>query len=335
MGSVTEWSEDAQWIPVEDDSAPGRVRRIAVQRANALGFSEHRVGEVAIAATELATNLQRHAVRGVMLVRVRREVESGTIELLALDSGPGVADLSVLTRDGNSTAGTLGIGLGALMRLASSFDAHSVPGKGTVVLATFGSSPASPERPRVAGLTRSMNGEMSCGDAWAQRVDEGRTTLMLADGLGHGELAAIASREAVRTFLSNGETSSLEAIVRRLDGALKSTRGAALALLRIDRAGQKVRFAGVGNVSAWIDDGQRRQGLISNPGIVGSNAKKVREIEVPLPDNAVIVMHSDGISSKWDLNAYPGLRTRDPRVLAATLLRDAGIHHDDASIVVA
>ncbi len=330
---MIEWSEDAAWIPVEDESAPGRVRRMAIARAKALGLPEHRVGEVAIAATELATNLQRHAVRGVMLVQVRRD--TATVELLALDSGPGVADLSALTRDGNSTAGTLGIGLGALTRLATTFDAHSVPGRGTVVLVTFGSSAEPPERVPVAGLTRSMNGETACGDAWAQRTGNRTTTLLLADGLGHGELAAIASRAAVRTFISVEEEDDLTSIMQRFDGALRSTRGAAVALLRIDRDAAKVRFAGVGNVSAWIDDGEKRQGLVSMPGIVGSNVKKIREIEVGLPEDAVIVMHSDGISAKWNLKSYPGLRAHDRRIVAATLLRDAGVHHDDASILVA
>ena len=335
MGALIDWPDDAVWIPVEDESAPGYVRRAAGARARSLGFTEERAGEIAIAASELSTNLFRHAVRGMMLLRVRRGATASALELFSIDSGPGFEDLSIIMRDGESTGGTLGIGLGAVRRFSTSFDAHSVPGRGTIIVATFGVSDQVPDVRTAGGLARPMNGETVCGDAWAQRSADGKVTVMLADGLGHGELAAIAGREAVRAFVAEGGDHSLTAIMRRLNDALRSTRGAAVGLLHIDRAAKSGRFVGIGNIAAWIDDGIRRNGLVSTPGIVGSFTKRVRELEFAVPDGAIAVMHSDGLTSKWNLSAYPGLRSRDPRLVAATLLRDAGIHHDDASVVVA
>ena len=335
MGTLIDWPDDALWIPVEDESAPGHVRRAAGARARSLGFSEERSGEIAIAASELATNLFRHAVRGTVLLRVRRTATASALELFSIDSGPGFDDLSIIMRDGESTAGTLGIGLGAARRFSTSFEAHSVPGKGTVIIATFSAGDAEDDLRGVGGLARPMSGETVCGDAWAQHTSDGTLTLMLADGLGHGELAAIAGRAAVRAFVAENAGDSLAAIMQRLNGALRSTRGAAVGLLRIDRARQSGSFVGVGNIAAWIDDGTRRSGLISVPGIVGSFAKRVREVEFVVPDDAIAVMHSDGLTGKWNLSAYPGLRSRDPRLVAATLMRDAGIRHDDASVVVA
>ena len=45
-------------------------------------------------------------------------------------------------------------------------------------------------------------------------------------------------------------------------------------------------------------------------------------------------MHSDGLTDKWDLGRYPGLLVRSPLVVAATLLRDAAVRRDDASVLV-
>lgn len=202
-------------------------------------------------------------------------------------------------------------------------------------MATFWPGVPPPQRPALAALTRPMSGESVCGDACAQRTTGGVTSLLLADGLGHGELAAVASREAARAFTAESRDERPARTLERLNGIVRSTRGAAMAVARLDPAAATLTFAGVGNVAGWIDDGDRRHALVSSPGIVGSHTKAIREVESRLPPGAIVVLHSDGLTSKWDLAAYPGLRTRDPRVIAATLIRDAGIRHDDASVMVA
>jgi anti-sigma regulatory factor (Ser/Thr protein kinase) len=327
--------EDLEWIAVEDGTAPGRVRRSAMALAGRLCFSEHRAGEVGIAATELATNLHRHAVAGVVLVRIRRAGDETGVELVVVDAGPGVADFGALTRDGTSTAGTLGIGLGAAMRLATWFDSHSVPGRGTVIVATFWRATAPTLRPTTAALTRPMGGQAVCGDACAVRADGDVTTLLLADGLGHGELAAIAARAALRSFAQAAPDERPARTIERVNAALRPTRGAAVAVVRLDPPAGTIAFAGLGNVAAWIDDGERRRALLSHPGIAGAHHKPVRDYVLELPKHALVVLHSDGLTPKWNLDAYPGLRARDPHLVAATLIRDAGVRHDDASIMVA
>jgi len=333
--ALNEPVEDIAWIPVEDESAPGSVRRAASALARRLGFDEHRAGEVAIAATELATNLYRHAVAGAILVRLRRIPNDAAVELVVVDAGPGMADLAASSIDHHSTSGTLGIGLGAAMRLASWFDSHSVVGRGTVTIATFWRQPTAQRPPRIAAITRPMNGEAVCGDACAYRLDGEATSVALVDGLGHGEIAAIAARAAVRAFTAGESDPNPASTLKRLDQALRGTRGAAVAIVRIDPSSASLTFAGVGNVAAWIDDGERRRALVSSAGIVGNNARTIREVTVPLAPRSLVLLHSDGLSSKWDLDAYPGLRARDPHLVAATLMRDAGVRRDDASIAVA
>jgi anti-sigma regulatory factor (Ser/Thr protein kinase) len=329
-------AEDIEWIRVEEASAAGRVRRVAAGLAQKLGFSEHRAGEIAIGATELATNLTKHAVKGTVLLRVRRTPTDAAVELIVTDSGPGVANLLASARDGESTAGTLGIGLGAAMRMATWFEGHSVVGRGTVIVATFWRGEAPEPMPAVAIITRAMEGEIVCGDSAAFRTDDaGTTTVLLADGLGHGELAARASREAVRALGSAQLAQGPARILKHLNDALRGTRGAAAAVVQLNAVDANVTFAGIGNVAVWIDDGTRRQSLVSTPGIVGSYARTVREVVLPLMAGSLVLLHSDGLTSKWDLAAFPGLRRRNPLLIAATLIRDAGVHRDDASVAVA
>jgi anti-sigma regulatory factor (Ser/Thr protein kinase) len=327
--------EDVSWYRVEDSNAPGAVRRAAVALAARLGYSEHRTGEVAIVATELATNLDRHAIEGTIALRVRRDVDVAGIELLATDAGPGIADLSVFALDGNSSAGTLGIGLGAAIRLATWFDAYSLLGRGTVMIATFWPEERTHIGANVASLTRAMVDTAACGDATAYREGALMTTVLLADGLGHGELAAVASRAAIRAFTIDEDPHRDPAqTLRRLHSVLQRTRGAAVGVLRLDWAKAAITFAGVGNIEGWIDDGDRRRPLSSTPGIVGSNMRTIREVTHPMPASGLVILHTDGLTGKWNLDDYPGLRTRDPNLVAATLMRDAGIRNDDRGIVV-
>jgi hypothetical protein len=98
--------------------------------------------------------------------------------------------------------------------------------------------------------------------------------------------------------------------------------------------GELVRFAGLGNVAAWILAGETRGGMSSVPGIAGHQARTIRQFEYPLPPGAAVVLHSDGLSSRWQLRHLPGLASLDPLVIASALLAEAGAHRDDAGILV-
>ena len=102
---------------IGDESGVGGARRAAMALAGAAGFNEVDAGKVAIAVTEAATNVLKHAGGGEILLRT---TEAG-VEMLAIDKGPGIADLPEALRDGQSSSGTAGIGLGAISRLARIF----------------------------------------------------------------------------------------------------------------------------------------------------------------------------------------------------------------------
>jgi hypothetical protein len=251
-----------------------------------------------------------------------------------VDSGPGMADVQRAIGDGHSTAGTLGIGLGAILRQASRWDLHSVPGKGTVLAVQVWPAEV-PEPEWAAGLTRPLAGETVSGDAYAVREIADRRQILVCDGLGHGGLAAAAAQEAVRAF-RKAPAGPPAVLVEALHRALGHTRGAALAVAELDGAAGLVRYAGLGNISGTVfgADGTRR-GMISMPGIAGHQRRQVREYDYPLAPGAVVVMHTDGVVDRWTPAEYPGLFTRSPEVIAATVLRDAGTRRDDAGVLVA
>jgi anti-sigma regulatory factor (Ser/Thr protein kinase) len=331
MGSVIR-SQNDTWIRTEDASAIGSLRRSAVGLAELRGFSEEDAGRVAVAVSEAASNLVKHAVEGVMLIRLHPELDSA-IEVIAIDRGPGMHDVSRALRDGYSTAGTLGIGLGGIARMASGYEVHSLPGRGTVLGMYFIARDAPRPASRASGVTRPIGEEAVCGDAFAIIENDATTTVMLCDGLGHGTAAAHASREAVRLFLEHADGRSPVTVLERIHDGLSQTRGGAVAVARIDGPAGTVSFAGVGNVSAWIVHQEGRQGMISVPGIAGYQSRTLRQYEYTVPPHSMVVFHSDGLSERWDITSYPGLVTRVPSVVAATLLRDAGTRRDDASVI--
>jgi anti-sigma regulatory factor (Ser/Thr protein kinase) len=325
--------DDGVWFRVEAAATASAVRRAAERLATELAMPERRIADLSIVAAEIAGNLVKHADEGVLLVRVVRTPEQAGVELIAIDRGPGMADVAHSVGDGHSTAGTLGIGLGAIVRQSGWSDLYSMPGQGTVLAAQIW--PDDPPAPAwAAGLTRPLTGEPVSGDGFAVRDADGRRQLLMCDGLGHGSLAAAATHEAVRAFVE-APSAPPAAMVEVLHRRLNHTRGAALAVAELDEQAGLVRYAGLGNIAGtvFLPEGGRR-GMISLPGIAGHQRRQIREYDYPLVPGAVVVMHSDGVVDRWSPADYPELLRHSPAVIAATVLRDAGTRRDDAGVLV-
>jgi anti-sigma regulatory factor (Ser/Thr protein kinase) len=320
------------WIRMEDASAVGAARRVATALARDGGFGEDHTGRIGVAVSEAASNLVKHATAGVMLVRPHPTAAT-TLEVVCIDQGPGMADVDVPVQDGYSTSGTLGIGLGAISRLSDTWDVHSLPGRGTVLSMRF-QVPGTPRAgERECGLYRPVGEEVACGDAFAVEDRGDSLTAIVCDGLGHGIAAAAASAEAMRVFRSVTDAAPAT-IVQRVHEALGGTRGGAVAVVHLDRATRTAAYAGVGNISGWIVRADGRQGMVSVPGIAGHRARGIREMRYDLPPHGLVVLHSDGLTDRWSLSAYPGLLTHSAPVIAGTLLRDWAIRRDDACVLV-
>jgi len=215
-------------LAVSDASQVGEVRRAASALAARLGFGATLAGRVCLVATEAANNLVKHARDGVILMGSIEGAGEAGVEILALDRGPGMADVGRCARDGYSTAGSPGTGLGAVLRLSSFADVYSVPDLGTAPLARLGPGAGHAVEKgsfHVAALSVPKAGETECGDSWSVESVGGRTVFVVADGLGHGPLAADASRTAVRVFRENPHLAPAE-LLRKMHAALRATRGA-------------------------------------------------------------------------------------------------------------
>jgi len=323
-------------LSVEDVSQVAAARRTAAEVARGLDFDEAVTGRVALAATEAATNLLKHAGCGEILVSAIELAGRRFVELVALDRGPGMANVERCFEDGYSTAGSPGTGLGAVRRLASALDVYSRPG-GTALLARVG--PAAAARPRaggalIAGLSVAVSGEDRCGDAWDQETYAGVMAVLVVDGLGHGIDAALAAQECVRAFRRHSRLAPA-ARIEALHDALRATRGAAVGVAEIDPGRGVVSFAGLGNVSASVYGQGPVRHLVSHHGIAGHVARKIAEYTYPWPPRGALVMHSDGLASVRGFDAYPGLLERDPGLVAGVLYRDLSRRRDDTTIVVA
>lgn len=324
-------------VAVTESSQPAAARRTAVGLAQQAGLDEVAVGRVALIVTELATNLVKHATGGELLMRRLGPDGDEGVEVLSLDKGSGMADVARALGDGYSTAGSSGTGLGAVMRASDEFDLYSQPGKGTILVGRIVRSRQSQgnrHAQRVGVVHQAKHGEEVCGDGWVVRGFAEGWCCAVADGLGHGVIAAEAARPAIEAVARAEGTISPVKLVEAAHEAAKPTRGAAFGVAVIDATAHVVRFAGIGNISAVVIDGLRRRQLVSHNGILGHHYYKASEFTHPWSEQAALVLHSDGIGTQWDLSQYPGLLSRDPSLIAGVLYRDFVRGRDDATVVV-
>ncbi len=310
----------------------GDSRRKALAVAKDLGFDETEAGKVALVVTEFATNLVKHGGGGTIVLRGLAAGGRNGVEVMSLDKGSGM-DVELCLRDGYSTSGSPGTGLGAVGRIAHSFQLYSVPGKGTTLVAVLWDAGRAPEtNDDVGAVCLPMSGETRCGDSWAVDVTRNRIRMMVCDGLGHGNSAADVGDIANALFATLGGLAP-GAFITALNDNLRSTRGAALAVADIDLDKNRLVFAGIGNIGGYVFTGTRSRGMVSLNGIVGHQLRKVTEFSYDCDPGDLILMHSDGLTNHWKFEDYPGLAHRPAGVVAATFYRDFSRHKDDATIL--
>ncbi|MBW4665156.1 MAG: ATP-binding protein [Chroococcus sp. CMT-3BRIN-NPC107] len=320
-------------ISVTETSQVGEARRMAMAIASQLKFTETERGRVGIVVTEIAGNLVKHATDSELLLRIIRFNDREGLEILALDKGAGMDNVSECLRDGFSTGGTPGTGLGAISRLADFFDIYSLPAIGTAVMAhLWATPPKNATDLKVGGVNIALASEEVCGDDWAViTIETGRHLVIVADGLGHGELAREASNAAISVAKEHYRCCPKE-ILELMHKALRSTRGAAVAISLLDLERQLAHFVGVGNIAGSIVTSVSRS-MVSYNGIVGHQIRKLQEFTYPFPLGATLILSSDGLATGWKIDRYPGLITKHPSLIAGVLYRDFKRLRDDVTVV--
>jgi anti-sigma regulatory factor (Ser/Thr protein kinase) len=324
-------------ISQADTSQGGHARRQALALAHVLDFGELRRGQLAIVVTEAAANIAAHAERGELLLVPWRFRGDAGIDVLALDNGKGIADVGRSLEDGYSTAGSAGQGLGAISRLASVLQIYSASGSGTALLArVVRESPTADQSSSdhaVGAVSLAVSGETQCGDAWSVDFTPNRSIYIVADGLGHGPSAAEASREAIRVFQEAPHLSPVR-ILSDAHLALAKTRGAAVAIAEILHDKAVVNYAGVGNIAGAIYDGGKTRSMVSMNGTLGHSVGRIQDFSYSWEKTSSLIMHSDGLATRWNMDQYPGLAGRHPALIAGILYRDFCRKRDDVTILI-
>ncbi|MGI4814275.1 MAG: SpoIIE family protein phosphatase [Janthinobacterium lividum] len=327
-------------VELSDQSGIAQARRSSLALAQSLGLPEKSLANVALVVTEAATNILKYAGHGQIVLKRFLHGNDRGLAIIALDRGPGIPNLEAARRDGFSTGGSLGAGLGTIERHSDLFDIYSLDNMGTALVACISASKpgernlANKSHWTIGALSTPKQGQEICGDAWSTRESNGRLSVTLLDGLGHGPLAADAAGMAVDVFQKAADGETPGDTLRRANAQLKATRGAVMAVAKLDPAANSLTFAGVGNIVAVVATNDATQHLISSDGTVGYNMRLVRESKVDWTPRSVFIATTDGLSTRWNLNRHPKLLQRHPLLIAHVLHRDFARDADDASVVV-
>lgn len=318
----------------------GRARRAARSLAADLGFAERAAEEIALVASELASNLVKHGGGGT--VELLPLADPTGIEIVSLDSGPGIPNLSQAMSDGFSTSGSLGYGLGTVNRLMDDLEITTPPGGMGLQLVCRRWIPpdhsAANRSPMAIGVaTRPRPGMTVNGDSFVVKRWGENLLVGLIDGLGHGE-AAHAAAEAARHYVESHFAQPLDALFRGAGLACASTRGVVMALARFDSAASEtsstLRFASVGNVEARVFGALQSMSFMVRRGVLGHNAPAPIVTNHPWRPEYSMVLHTDGVRSRWTLSDFPDLAGQPPETIAQGLLYALAKDEDDATVLV-
>ncbi len=320
-------------IDIRESHDVGNARRQALQASKDLGFDETAAGRVAIVVTELAGNLAKHAGGGTVILRALLSAgDAPGLEVMTIDSGPGM-DVYRCMEDGYSTAGSPGTGMGAIKRLSASFDIYSLRDQGTVIVAQLWPKDAPVQAYDIGAVCLPVAGETLCGDGWAVRPFDGGMDIIVSDGLGHGPVAAEASNMALASFVARPGLSPADSL-EAMHTLLRSSRGAAVLVGRLDIARGGLTCAGIGNIAGYIMTSPKAKGVVSMNGIVGHQIHKVKAFSYDCAPDDLIILHSDGLTTHWKFDDFPGLVTRSSAIIAGMMYKHFKRGKDDATVVV-
>lgn len=181
---------------------------------------------------------------------------------------------------------------------------------------------------RSGGFSRPFKGLSICGDSFVIARTNGCMLTAVIDGLGHGYDSWVAADRAAEVIRTHVEM-PVEGILRKCHQELRTTRGAAVGLLKIDETGAG-EFVGVGNIEVQALNGQAPS-VFCIAGIVGHNFRTAKVMPVQMKMGDIYCLLSDGVSSRGNLKScLPG----DPESVARRIVEKWGRAHDDATALI-
>lgn len=324
---------------IDDRSLIAFIKREIHNLALQLGFTPHRAAETDIIVAELTSNLIKYANGGELLYRANFTGEYNEIEIYCLDKGIGFENVAKIMNDGYSSSNTLGHGLGSIKRLSNDFQIYSMKNWGCVQYVRICEKPELQLPPLKNGLnytTIAVNypGEKLCGDGYYIKQTTKGFQIFVGDGLGHGESANEAVEAAIKAFRQTIETQPSE-ILRDIHSKVKKTRGLVATIASVDYKSETWSICGIGNINTRIYNGLENKTYTPYNGIIGHNIPRtLNNTVVPYKRHQIIIMHSDGLRTKWSLNDLTSIFKQSPAIIASALYKENIRGTDDATILV-
>lgn len=310
------------------------IRHLATEA----GLKASRINELDLIVAEMTSNLYKYGTDGEILAGTFANGGNPYIEVISLDSGPGIAHPAKMLMDGVSTSNTLGHGLGSIKRLSDNFDIYSQLGWGTIVLSRVFSKPEKATTGPgliIQPIVVSKPGESVSGDGFVVKRTDRYVKMMLADGLGHGPEANRAVCEAAAAFRVFPDYSPSETL-RFMHTAIKKTRGAVINIVGYEYGTKEWTSAGIGNISLRVNGPVAVKNHLSYNGIVGHNIPTTINNQCYSGDQFnQVMLCSDGMKSRIDPARYPQMYKYDIGILAAAIYKDYARKSDDMSVVIA
>jgi anti-sigma regulatory factor (Ser/Thr protein kinase) len=330
---IDTWLLGEEGLSVVDQAAISMGRSDARRLAETLGFTLEDRERVANIASELCNNQLAHAREGTLLLRTIERSGVPGIELVAADRGEGIVKPAEALA-GNSTKASLGAGLGAVRGFADEVDFDVRLGEGTCVWAR--KFRESVPRAREVGILGRPHPLERVGGDHACFVRGAHLTLAVADGIGHGPEAAHAAQEAIRA-VTEGRGDDPESLLKRAHTLSAQTRGAVMAIARVDEHVNEVSVASAGNTSTAIVGPKGIERFGGSSFALGSRVPhpRIRLSHATLTRWDAVVLHTDGISSRFNPNLDPDLLRQHPLLIAHRILLDFGVENDDGLVLVA
>ncbi|RIJ42543.1 ATP-binding protein [Pontibacter oryzae] len=329
---------------IPDKSYASIAKREISKMADEAGMAPADIGKLNIVVSEMTSNLAKHSKEGgELLVRLIGQVG---IEIICLDKGPGMPEPQRMLEDGVSTYGSAGEGLGAIKRQSDVFDMFSQVEVGTVILSRVYKSDFNLQRHllemrhEIGYVMVAKPNETLCGDGLAIIQKGAETYLLALDGLGHGAHANEAARAAVEAFRAYAPHHPVD-MLRHVHQQIRRTRGAVGMAVNISSNSHKISYCGIGNISGKLYaadislTGSPYKNIISYNGILGHNIPgTLNNQQLDWGRNKMLILHSDGLRSRWELTKYQSLNRHHATTIAAVLYKEQSRQTDDTMVLV-
>lgn len=314
------------------------VKRKSQSLAEQYGFNAQQSADISVAASELASNLVKHAKRGIFNIEINREDSLISIILETKDKGPGFTDARDSIVDGISTSKTLGAGLGVVHRLMDTLEIRS-DGIDGVTVRTRKSLFDHKRKEKIqnpydiSALSRSLPGLSCNGDAFVVIHDNNTTLFAVIDGLGHGQFAHVASTKS-RQYIESHTNMPLDKLMIGTSQACRATRGAVIGMGRLDWDSNIMEYVSIGNIEMRMLERSKPFNSLLRRGIVGKGMPIPKVTKNELEEDNIIVVFSDGIGTHWDSKELRKKSLARSSELAHHLMDKYAKDRDDATVMV-